>query len=259
MSAHTPQQDVGGPAPRKKVLNVRALGLIFAACVLPLACTSAEKPDPKAESLSALHESQSAQRATPEPPEAERAPASADAEHPPAVKAQVAPTKTCPPVTADYPVALFNDTVLLRLPQGVSEDNFVEVSPNLARLTAEVESVSCTEGLPGGMILAMMLTAQKDTPDKELVALRDATLESMGLSSYSISEEQVDTTARLYQAVLDGVRDDPQETPTRLFFQMKAAYGTIYTIFYETHPEAWSTLHKTFRASASTLLAIPTT
>ncbi len=167
------------------------------------------------------------------------------------------PAKVCPGQTADYPTPYFDDTLLIRLPKGVSDENFVEVAPQLVKLSGEVESVSCTQGLPGGVILSMELIARPDAPDEPLVALRDPIFEALALSGYRIAEETIDPEDRLYQAVLDGRQGDPEETPTRVFVQLKAAYGTLYAITFEARPEAWSALEETFRRSASTLITLP--
>lgn len=159
--------------------------------------------------------------------------------------------KVCPAETADYPEPYFADTVLIRLPKNVNGDNFVEFTPTFARLSAAVESVSCIEDTPGGMITYMAMTFYEDDTAKSVDQLRDETLEVMGYTGVKISEEKRDDKLRFYQAVIDveGTAEKPE--PGRALFQMSAANGLMYAIVYESHPAAWNALKETFYASAS--------
>ncbi|PRP89985.1 hypothetical protein ENSA5_69280 [Enhygromyxa salina] len=159
--------------------------------------------------------------------------------------------KVCPAETADYPAPYFADTVLIRLPKNVTEDNFIEFTPTFARLSSEVESVSCVEGTPGAMISYMAMTFYEDDTAKDLITLRDETLEVMGYTGHTISEEKQDDKIRFYQGVLDVPGSDAKPEPAKALFQMSAANGMMYAIVYETHPAAWNALKETFYASAS--------
>lgn len=159
--------------------------------------------------------------------------------------------KVCPAETADYPSPYFADSVLIRLPKNVTEDNFVEFTPTFARISAPIESVSCIEGMPGGMISYMAMTYFEDDPSKDLAALRDETLEVMGYVGATVSNEKRDDKLRFYQAVLDAPGTAEKPDPGRALMQMSAAHGIMYVIVYESHPDAWNALKETFYASAA--------
>lgn len=161
--------------------------------------------------------------------------------------------KVCPAETADYPAPYFADTVLLRLPKNVAEESFVEFTPTFARISSAVESVSCIEGMPGGTINYMAMTFFEDDTTKDLIALRDETVEVMGYTGAKYSGEKRDDKLRFYQAVLDveGTAEKPE--PGRALLQMSAANGLMYVIVYESHPDAWNALKETFYASAASM------
>lgn len=168
------------------------------------------------------------------------------------------PTQTvCPAEVADYPAPYFSDTVLIRLPKNVTEDSFVEFTPIFARLSSPIESVSCVEGLPGAMISYMAMTYYEDDTAKDVMTLRDETLEVMGYKGYTASEEALDEKARKYKAVLDVPGDDQKPEPARALFQMVAAHGIMYAVVYETHPNAWNALKNTFEESATRMAFLP--
>lgn len=160
--------------------------------------------------------------------------------------------KVCPAEVADYPAPYFADTVLIRLPKGVSEDNFVEFNPGFIRLSSEVESVGCVEGYPGAMITYMAMASFVEEEGKTMEVYRDETLEAFGYKGSELTEEKIDEEGRFYQAVLE-VPPDPQNgkpDPARALFQMKAANGNMYAIVFESHPAAWNALKETFYESA---------
>lgn len=161
--------------------------------------------------------------------------------------------KVCPAETADYPSPYFADTVLLRLPKNVAEESFVEFTPTFARISSAVESVSCIEGMPGGTINYMAMTFFEDDTAKDLIALRDETVEVMGYASPTYSAEKRDDKTRFYQAVLDvpGTAEKPE--PGRALLQMSAANGLMYVLVIESHPDAWNALKETFYATAASM------
>ena len=165
--------------------------------------------------------------------------------------------KVCPAETADYPAPYFGDTVLLRLPKNVTEDNFVEFTPTFARLSTEVESVGCVPDTPGAMISYMAMTFYEDDTAKDLATLRDETLEVMGYKGATFTDEKSDAAGRVYQAVLDVPPDDAKPEPARALFKMAAANGIMYAIVMETHPNAWNALKETFAATADGMRFLP--
>jgi hypothetical protein len=159
--------------------------------------------------------------------------------------------KVCPAETADYPAPYFADTVLIRLPKNVTEENFVEFTPTFARLSSPVESISCIEGAPMAVISYMAMTFFEDDTAKDLGTLRDETVEVMGYVGAKYSSEKRDDAKRFYQAIIDveGTAEKPE--PGRALLQMSAANGLMYVIVYEGHPDAWNALKETFYASAA--------
>ena len=159
--------------------------------------------------------------------------------------------KVCPAETADYPAPYFADTVLIRLPKGVTEDNFIEDNPSFARLTSDTESVSCVEGVPGAMISFMALFWYADDTAKTVTQLRDESLESLGYKGVTFSDEKTDDKTRYYQGVIDVPPDAQNPEPARALIQLSAAHGNMYVLVMETHPNAWNALKETFGTTAS--------
>lgn len=159
--------------------------------------------------------------------------------------------KVCAAETADFPEPYFDETVLIRLPKGVTSDNFVEDNPAFARLIVqEVESVSCVEDVPGGVISFMALAKFQDDKAKDLKTFRDEALKGFAYDGVSISEEKMDASTRFYQAVVDAPPSEGSPEPARALIQMASHGGMMYIIVFETHPNAWNALKETFYASA---------
>jgi hypothetical protein len=158
--------------------------------------------------------------------------------------------KVCDAVTAEFPEAYFEDTLLIRLPLNVTSDNFVEMSPGFVRLSGEVESVSCIPDMPGGMISYMAMASFPEDAGKDMNTWASETLEAFGYASGVKSEEKVADAKRFYQVVLDVPAGDKPE-PAKALFHMVAANGFMYAIVMETHPDAWNALKQTFYATAA--------
>lgn len=159
--------------------------------------------------------------------------------------------KVCDAEVGDYPAPYFMDSVLLRLPKGVTEDNFVEMNPTFAQTSGAIESVGCIEDMPGATISFMALTFFQDDTKKDLVTLRDETLKALGYLDPKFSDEKVDEKGRFYQVVLEVEPNDQNPEPGKALFQMKAAYGNMFVVVYETHPRAWNAIKNTFYESAN--------
>ncbi|MFO7564627.1 MAG: hypothetical protein R6X02_18425 [Enhygromyxa sp.] len=157
--------------------------------------------------------------------------------------------KVCPAETADFPEPYFDQTVLLRLPKGVTGDNFIEIQPGFARISAEAESVSCVEDVPGAVISFMALASFPEDASKDMTTWRDEVFEAFGYVGATVSEEALDAGKRHYRAVLDVPAGDKPE-PAKALFQLVAANGFMYAIVMETHPNAWNALKQTFTAVA---------
>jgi hypothetical protein len=163
-------------------------------------------------------------------------------------------------------VSLLSGTQM-RLPDGMSPDETVELAPGFVRLSAPVESVGCIDGMPGGMINYFALTVVDDDPRKPMPVLRDELLSSFGYVGPSVSDEVIDEVARSYEVVLDipappageeNPLEDPSASgtlaePARAFLRIIAKEGRLYVVIYEVHPAAWNALQASLRASASSI------
>ena len=158
--------------------------------------------------------------------------------------------KVCPAETADFPEAYFEETVLIRLPKNVTGDNFIELQPGFARISAEVESVSCVPDTPGAVISFMALASFPEDTSKDMIKWRDEVFEGFGYVGVAISEEKHDAGKRYYQAVLDVPAGDKPE-PAKALFQLVSANGFMYALVMETHPDAWNALKETFYTVAT--------
>lgn len=160
--------------------------------------------------------------------------------------------KVCPSEVADYPAPYFEDSVLIRLPKGVTEEMFYEETPAFARLSQPVESVGCVENFPGAMITFMALAVFGEDTGKDLTTWRDETLEAFAYANPTFSDEQIDADKRFYQVVVDvpAAPDMGKADPARALFQLTSANGNMYAVVYESHPDAWNALKQTFLESA---------
>ncbi|NJK33229.1 MAG: hypothetical protein HC927_12980 [Deltaproteobacteria bacterium] len=162
--------------------------------------------------------------------------------------------KVCPAEVGEYPAPFFGDSILIRLPKGVTEENLVEFQPGFARLSVPiVESVSCVKDVPGANISFMALVMFEDDPAKTIIQLRDETLAPMGYTNSTFSDEKLDEKARTYEVVIDRPADEANGLPDpgKALLVMKAAHGRMHVLLMETHPMAWNALKETFRESAT--------
>jgi hypothetical protein len=152
--------------------------------------------------------------------------------------------KVCPAETADFPEPYFEQTVLLRLPKGVTSDNFVESQPGFAALSGDIESVSCVPDSAGAVISHMALASFPDDPAKDMNTWRDEVIEAFGYTGAALSEEKVDAKKRHYTGVLDLPGGEGE--PAKALLTLVAANGFMYALVMETHPNAWNALKETF-------------
>ena len=160
-------------------------------------------------------------------------------------------TTVCPAVLGD-PVSLLSGSQI-RLPQGLTPEAIVAVPPNAVALNAPVESVSCIDRIPGGMISYFAMIAIPDDQSKSLPALRDELLAIFGYGASSFSEELIDEAARSYQVVLDLPPAAADAEPARALLHLQANAGQIYAVIYGAHPDAWNALQASLRDSAASL------
>jgi hypothetical protein len=158
--------------------------------------------------------------------------------------------KVCPAETADFPEAYFEMTVLIRLPKGVTADNFVEMQPGLATLSGDVESVSCIPDMPGAMITHMVLASFPEDAAKDITVWRDEIVEAFGYAGATYSEEKIDAAKRHYQGAVELPAANGAE-PAKALVTIVSANGFMYALAMETHPDAWNALKETFYTVAS--------
>lgn len=164
----------------------------------------------------------------------------------------------CPAEIADYPAPYFDTHVLIRLPAGVTEDNFVEFAPYFARLSQEVESTNCQPDMPGAMIYYMAMFMSEDEPSKSIDALRAELLDTFG---YPRNTTQVAhatfANERSGMWVYEVPPTDPKPDPAKILLVMLTDLGKTTVVVYEVHPNAWSVIVNTLVDSAKSLTLIP--
>jgi hypothetical protein len=168
------------------------------------------------------------------------------------------PLTTACPAELGPSMSLLNSTQI-RLPVGITAESIVEVAPGVVRLVAPVESVSCIEWWPGGIINHFAMTYVVDDPSKSLPALRDELLAAFGYSEPTFSAQVIDEVGRNYEVVIDqpsspvAPENEANSEPARAFLSLQANAGRIYAVIYEVHPNAWNALQASLRASAASL------
>ncbi len=167
----------------------------------------------------------------------------------------------CPAEIGDSPAPYFGGRVLLRLPGGVTEDNFVEFMPSFARSTEAIESINCQEDLPGATIYYMALTsvAEHPGPGKSLEDIRDELLAAFGyppgIELVELDLQAVDRPMWVYEVPGDPSAGKPE--PAKILLAMQVAHGQTHVIVYEVHPNAWSAMVDTLVASAQSMTIVP--
>ena len=158
---------------------------------------------------------------------------------------------TCPAQVDDHPTPYFNDRVLIRLPKGATEDNFVEMAPMFARNFEPIESINCEAGAPGAMIDYMALTVLQDD-DKPLETMRDELLVAFGYpAEVRLVEHDTDGPRRSGMWVYDVPATPDKPTPARALLALRVESGMVAVTLFEVHPDAWPTIVNTLVASAA--------
>ncbi len=158
-----------------------------------------------------------------------------------------------PSLSAKFP--FFSDTVLLQLPSGLG-DELLEMNPTLARTTREHEHPGCVDGVGGPLItVAFLGVFELDKDPKPLEAAANDMIDALGYPPGTTRER-----VRRRENAIDMVLSAPEHRgrPAAKSWMTVAADGDRGVfIVYESHPNAWNALARTFACSAQSLQLLP--
>jgi hypothetical protein len=159
------------------------------------------------------------------------------------------PKKVCDAEVSDTPKALFGDNVLIRLPKGVE---LVEQTPFFARITSSNTMSTCDAIVS----FAAVGYFQAD-PAKTPLVTRDETLKSArGVEASDVTWSEETTKGRDYSAAYN-IPEGPKGEPAIAgWISFKEKAGNTFWVAYETHPNAWNALKKSFQESTKRLLIV---
>jgi len=159
------------------------------------------------------------------------------------------PKKVCDAEVSDTPKALFGDNVLIRLPKGVE---LVEQTPFFARITSSNTMSTCDAIVS----FAAVGYFQAD-PSKSPTATRDETLKSArGVDASDVTWSEETTKGRDYSAAYN-IPEGPKGEPAIAgWISFKEKAGNTFWVAYETHPNAWNAVKKSFQESTKRLLIV---
>jgi hypothetical protein len=161
----------------------------------------------------------------------------------------VDPNKVCDAEVSDTPRALFNDNVLIRLPKGV---DLVEQTPFFARITSSNTQSTCDA------IVSFAAVGYFQTdPSKNPTQVRDETIKARGIPPTGITWGDETTKNRDYSASYEVGEGPKGEPPIKGWIQFKEKAGNTFWVAYETHPNAWNAVKKSFQESAKRLIIVP--
>jgi hypothetical protein len=163
----------------------------------------------------------------------------------------------CPADTASELTSYLQGAMRLRLPAGVTADNFVELTPSFARLAGPVESTNCHEGMPGGLINYMLLAQFERAPYKSQLELRVELLEAAGYPENTLPFEGGEQSPGFELWAYDVPRTDLNPEPAKMLLALWITEGRVFALIYECHSAAWSVLVNTFVDSASRVELAP--
>lgn len=160
------------------------------------------------------------------------------------------PSKVCDAEVSDTPKALFGDNVLIRLPKGVE---LVEQTPFFARITSSNTMSTCDA------IVSFAAVGYFQTdPSKGVTAVRDETMKAArGFDSGDITWEEEATKNRSYSGAYSVPEGPKGEPPIKGWISFKESGGNTFWVAYETHPNAWNAVKKSFQESAKRLIIVP--
>lgn len=156
-------------------------------------------------------------------------------------------SKVCDAEVAQTPKALFADNVLIRTPKGVE---LVEQTPFFARITSNNTESTC------GAIVSFAAVGYFQTdPAKSVTTIRDETLQAArGAKPGEATWADETTKNRDYSASYELPEGPKGEPPVKGWFVLKEKAGNTFWVAYETHPNAWNAVKKSFEESGKRLL-----
>lgn len=155
------------------------------------------------------------------------------------------PTKVCDAEVSETPKALFGDNVLIRLPKGVE---VVERNEFFAQITSSTTQSTCDAIVSFAAIGYFATDASKP-----VTQIRDETLKARGLDG-DIKWADETTKNRDYSASYELPEGPKGEPPLKGWIAFKEKAGTTFWVAYETHPNAWNAVGKSFQESARRML-----
>ena len=160
------------------------------------------------------------------------------------------PNKVCDSEVSDTPKSLFGDNVLIRLPKGVE---LVEQTPFFARITSSNTMSTCD-----AIVSFAAVGYFQSDPSKAVTAVRDETMKAArGFDAGDITWEEESTKNRSYSASYSVPEGPKGEPPIKGWIAFKESGGNTFWVAYETHPNAWNAVKKSFQESAKRLTIVP--
>lgn len=156
------------------------------------------------------------------------------------------PSKVCDAEVTD-PKSLFADNVLIRLPKGVE---VVEETPAFARITSK-STVSTCDAIVSWTAIGYFQSDGK----KALNLTRDETIATArGVQASEVTWADETTKNRDYAASYQIGEGPKGEPPIKGWFVLKERNGLMFWALFETHPNAWNAVKKSFEESGKKLL-----
>ena len=156
------------------------------------------------------------------------------------------PNKVCDAEVAETPKALFGDNVLIRPPKGVE---LVEQNEFFARITSSTTQSTC-DAIVSFAAVGYFAT----DPAKSVTQIRDETLKARGLDPADAKWADETTKNRDYSASYEYGEGAKGEPPLKGWIAFKEKAGNTFYVAYETHPNAWNAVGKSFQESARRML-----
>ena len=157
--------------------------------------------------------------------------------------------KVCDAEVSDTPRALFGDNVLIRLPKGV---DLVEQTPFFARITSSNTQSTCE------VIVSFAAVGyfQTDTT-KTVIQIRDETIKARNIDPSTVTWGEETTKNRDYSASYEVGEGSKGEPPLKGWISFKDKGGSTFWVAFETHPNAWNSIKKSFQESAKRMIIVP--
>jgi hypothetical protein len=159
------------------------------------------------------------------------------------------PSKVCDAEVSDTPKALFADNVLIRLPKGV---DLVEQTPFFARITSSNTMSTCD-----AIVSFAAIGYFQTDPSKSPTVIRDETMvAARGIQPSEITWSEETTKGTDYMGAYSIPEGKKGEPAIKGWISFKQKGGNTFWVAYETHPNAWNAVKKSFQESTKRLIII---